>query len=94
MRPLLFEVYFNDMYVNVESIICKFTIIGNWSYCDGEEDCLQHDMDQTESWAEHGRLCEVMPFWKVKNGRIYSINGWERRNIDEERDRGAQVHSC
>ena len=61
---------------------------------------LQWDLDQLGRWADEWQIefnldnCKVMHFGRSNQGRIYSVNGRVLGRVREQRDLGAQVHSC
>jgi len=99
LRPLLFVIYSDDMYVNVEGIISKFADDIKIRGVDSEDSLRpQANIDQLESWAKQWQMefnpdkCEVMHFERSNKGRIYTVNVRSIVNIEEQRDLGVQIH--
>ena len=102
LGPLLFVIFRNDLDVNVQGLVSKCADESKLGgIIDSEEGYqeLQGDLDQLGKWAENWQLefntdkCEVLHFGKSNQGRTCTVNGRVLESVEEQRDRGVQVHS-
>ena len=102
LGPLLFIIYVNTIEDGLDSNVLKFAddikvfrVINN----EQDQNVFQSDLDKLVHWSERWQMefnfskCQVLHTGRVKNRRVYEMNGHKLKEIGQEKDLGILITS-